>query len=112
MRYWTILINKLPATAMAVYPFMIFKNQKVSVSRKVIRHELIHFHQQLELLILPFYVLYFLSYLLNLLIYRDHDKAYRNICFEVEAYANDDNPDYLPQRKMFAWMRHQQEKTP
>jgi len=111
MKYWTILINKLPATAMAVYPFMIFKNQEASVTGKVIRHELIHFHQQLELLVLPFYVLYLLSYLLNLLIYRDHDKAYRNICFEVEAYTNDDNPDYLLQRKMFAWIRHRPKKV-
>jgi len=95
---------------MAVYPFMIFKNQGASLIRRVIRHELIHFHQQLELLVLPFYVLYFLNYLLNLLIYRDHDKAYRNICFEVEAYANDDNPDYLLQRKTYAWINRRPEK--
>lgn len=91
---------------MAVYPFMIFKNPEAGTISRIIRHELIHFHQQLELLVLPFYVLYFLSYLLNLLIYRNHDKAYRNICFEVEAYANDGNPDYLIQRKMFAWLRN------
>ena len=111
MRYWTIVISKLPATAMAVYPFMIFKNQKASVISRIIRHELIHFHQQLELLVLPFYVLYFLNYLFNLLIYQDHDKAYRNICFEVEAYANDDNPDYLLQRRMYAWIRRRPKKV-
>ena len=96
---------------MAVYPFMIFKNQEASTFRRIIRHELIHFRQQLELLVLPFYLLYFLNYLLNLLVYRDHHKAYRNICFEVEAYANDNNPDYLPQRKMFAWIRHWPKKV-
>jgi hypothetical protein len=104
MKYWTLIINKLPATAMALYPFIIFKNQEVKANSRIIRHELIHFRQQLELLVLPFYVLYSLNYLLNLIIYRNHHKAYRNICFELEAYANDDNPDYLLRRNMFAWI--------
>jgi hypothetical protein len=101
-----MIINKLPAAAMAIYPFMLFKNKRVSLDGRVIRHELIHFRQQLELLVLPFYILYLLNYLLNLIIYRDHDKAYRNISFELEAYSNDQDADYLLNRKMFAWFNY------
>lgn len=32
--------------------------------------------------------------------------AYRDNCFEREAYANDDNPEYLATRHLFAWVRH------
>lgn len=34
-----------------------------------------------------------------------HD-AYRDNCFEREAYMNDDNPEYLATRHLFAWVRH------
>lgn len=101
-----MIINKLPAAAVAIYPFMLFKNKRISLDSRVIRHELIHFRQQLELLVLPFYMLYLLNYLLNLIIYRDHDKAYRNISFELEAYSNDQDADYLLNRKMFAWFNY------
>lgn len=106
MKYRILIVGKLPAAAMAIYPFMLFKNKRVSQNNQVIRHELIHFRQQLELLVLPFYILYLLNYLLNLIIYRDHDKAYRNISFELEAYSNDQYPDYLLNRKMFAWVNY------
>lgn len=106
MKYRTLIIGKLPAAAMAIYPFMLFKNKRVSLDSRVIRHELIHFRQQLELLVLPFYILYLLNYLLYLIIHRDHDKAYHKICFELEAYANDQDADYLLDRNMFAWFRY------
>lgn len=105
MKYLPLFCKKLPATAMAIYPFIIFQNQQSRKSATIIRHELIHFRQQLELLILPFYVLYLLNYVINLALYRKHDRAYRNILFEREAYAKDTDPDYLTQRRWFAWIR-------
>jgi hypothetical protein len=58
-------------------------------------HEFIHFRQQIELLIIPFYILYLLNYLINLIRYHKHTEAYRNILFEREAYENDSNLSYL-----------------
>lgn len=69
-------------------------------------HELIHFKQQLELLILPFYILYLLNYLVNLLLYRNHSEAYRNIVFEREAYKNDSNYYYLSNRRFASWITY------
>lgn len=90
---------------MALYPFMIFKSERTKKDIIVIRHEKIHFKQQLELLIIPFYIVYLLHYTLNLMKYRNTRRAYFNICFEKEAYQNDQDPDYLENRKPFAWLR-------
>lgn len=105
MKYWNIVFSKLPANAMALYPVMLFKHKALKHDPIIVRHEKIHFKQQLELLIVFFYTLYLLDYLFNLLKYRDHSKAYFNICFEKEAYQNDCNPDYLKNRKSYAWIR-------
>lgn len=105
MRYWSIVYPRLPANAMALYPFMLFKDTAQKEKPSIINHEKIHFSQQIELLILPFYILYLLNYLINLLIYKNHSKAYFNICFEKEAYSNDLNYNYLKNRRLYSWAR-------
>lgn len=92
-----------PAAAMAIYPFILLKKPQYKKNSVLINHEKIHHKQQLELLILPFYILYLLSYLVNLIIYLNHHKAYLHIPFEKEAYLNEKNFDYLKSRKMFGW---------
>ncbi len=67
-------------------------------------HERIHLRQQLELLVLPFYIWYGVEYLLRLLQYKDRHKAYRNIGFEREAYANEANLEYLKDRNLWKFM--------
>lgn len=69
-----------------------------------LNHEAIHTAQMKELLYIPFYVLYGLEYIKNLFIYNP-DKAYRNISFEREAYANENDFDYLNNRKHYAQWR-------
>lgn len=68
-------------------------------------HETIHFRQQLELLFLPFYILYGLFYLVGCVRYRDGKKAYRMIPFEQEAYNNEEDESYLAVRRYFAWVK-------
>lgn len=75
------------------------------IDKYVINHERIHTAQQRELLFVPFYILYVIEWLVRLVQFRNRHDAYRNISFEREAYSNDDNLDYLPNRKLFAW-RH------
>ncbi|MEX0995648.1 MAG: hypothetical protein WDZ45_01210 [Flavobacteriaceae bacterium] len=67
-------------------------------------HERIHLRQQLELLILPFYLWYGLEFLLRLLYFRNRYKAYRNISFEREAYSNEADLYYLKRRKFWAFI--------
>lgn len=76
------------------------------IDEKVINHERIHTAQMRELLFVPFYIIYVLEWLVRLLQYRDRKKAYLNISFEREAYANGDDLSYLPRRRPFAWLRH------
>ncbi len=70
------------------------------------RHESIHFQQQLELFFLGFYLLYALSYLYNLVKYRNGAVAYREIIFERESYSNDCVKNYLKTRPRYAWVKH------
>lgn len=105
MRRFIILIPFLPAAGMALFPFILVKTAGLKTNKIIINHENIHLRQQLELLLVPFYVLYLLNYLLNLLYYMKHDKAYRNIVFEREAYTHERDLQYLPKRKFWAWIR-------
>ena len=81
--------------AIAIFPF-IFVRKDVKITDRLINHEKIHFAQQKELLIIPFYILYCIFYLFY---------GYRNMPFEEEAYKNDINLNYLDKRKLFAWVR-------
>jgi len=91
---------------MAIYPLMIFKKRALKESRVIINHEMTHFRQQLELLVIFFYLLYFLHYLINLIKFRNHRRAYFEICFEKEAYANERNFEYLKRRTPYAWLKY------
>ena len=84
---------------MAVYPFILLKNKHLQKNKILMNHEKIHLRQQLELCIVPFYILYLLHYCVNLVVYQNHDKAYRTIIFEREAYDNEHNMEYLTTRK-------------
>ena len=63
-------------------------------------HKNIHLKQQLELLVIPFYIIYVLNYLYNLL-WITHDKSYRNIIFEKES-----NLDYINNRELFNFLKY------
>lgn len=90
---------------MAIYPFILFKKATYKSDPVLVNHEKIHHQQQLELLIVPFYLLYSLHYLFNLAKYKNHLQAYFNIVFEREAYQNECDLNYLKNRKTFAWIR-------
>lgn len=92
--------------AMAVYPFIIVRNQEVKESEVTIHHEKIHFRQQLELFIVPFYILYILFYIVYRFKGYNHFNAYMSIPFEREAYRNDTNLDYLKTRSFWAWINY------
>lgn len=76
------------------------------VDFRIINHERIHDAQQRELLYILFYILYLLEYLVRLIQYRNHRKAYLNISFEREAYANDHDLRYLSRRRHFNSCRY------
>lgn len=86
---------------------VIFVRKGVELPPRTLRHEEIHKKQMMEMLILFFYLWYGVEFLVRLCIYRDRKKAYRNISFEREAYANDHLISY--KRKHFTWLRYMRE---
>jgi hypothetical protein len=96
----------LQYSAMAVYPFVFIKRVEMQYDKELVNHELIHHRQQLEMGILPFYIAYLFNYLYNLIIYRKHYAAYRNIIFEREAFAMDKDLEYLSRRKFWNFLQY------
>ena len=74
------------------------------------RHETIHFQQQLELLFVFQWVLYFAFYIVGFVKCGNGTLAYLNNPFEVEAYNNEKDEDYLLTRKRYSWMFDKSEK--
>lgn len=82
--------------ALAFWPFIILPSDTV-IDDELINHEKIHLRQQLEMLIIPFYIWYLIS------LYRN---GYMNISFEKEAYANEDDLNYLKNRKPYSFLKY------
>lgn len=91
---------------LTLYPFVIIRNYLDKNDKVLINHEKIHIRQQIELLIVPFFVLYFLEFILRLIQFKDRNKAYRNISFEREAYANEKNLCYLENRSLWRFIKY------
>ena len=92
--------------AQSIFIFIILRDKEFEHCERLIRHEKIHFWQQVELLFVGQWILYLLFYLFNLIRYQSHQKAYRLIPFEKEAYNNDGDLNYLQNRKPFAWVKY------
>ena len=114
-------------SAMALWPFIFVRND---AHYNVIteRHERIHFEQQKEMLVigaaialvlavcgcgwwslfaLPlFFYWYGIERLIKWAYYRNRMTAYKNISFEREAYANQNNVAYLDERKPYAFLKY------
>lgn len=84
-----------------MFPFILLRKKELKHNQILINHEKIHLRQQLELLIIPFYIWYLSEYYIKYLKYKDSERAYRNISFEKEAYKNDQNLNYLKSRKFW-----------
>lgn len=106
---WIVrLITRKNIRAITLAPFGIYLREDVyeEQNEKTINHEKIHWQQQLELLIIFFYIIYLTEWFIRLFVNRGN--AYRSISFEREAYTNDTNYEYLETRKPFSWLKYMQ----
>lgn len=77
-------------------PFVvIFANKKFANDPIICNHELIHAHQMLECLLIGAMILRLWWGI----------KGIKRNPFEQEAYANQENLDYLKTRKLYAWVQ-------
>lgn len=88
--------------AITLFPFIFYNGEKLT--RREIRHEVVHLYQQTALLLVGFYVLYVLFWIGGLLRYRNGDRAYREIPFERSAYTLE-NQQAKPIVQSFHWLR-------
>ena len=117
--------------AITLFGLSFYKDKKENVSERTINHESIHQRQQIEciglgiavsamlfglfgltwLLIIPpltfFYVWYIIELLIGYLFNMfNNTKTYYTLAFEMEAYDNDENFNYLLDRKDLKWMSY------
>lgn len=81
---------------------VLFVRGDKTLSSVNLNHESIHTAQWKELWYIGFLLWYGIEWLIRL----PKGNAYRNISFEREAYANDDNLNYLQTRKRFAFINY------
>ncbi len=105
-RFWTRFFSFGKAQAITIFPFIFLKYNSDKVNRVLLNHERIHILQALELLIIPFYVWYLFEFGIRFIKYRNFTRAYLNISFEREAYANEENFEYLKSRKVFSFIKY------
>jgi len=80
---------------------------KMPLTPAELRHEQIHTHQMLEMLIIGFYIWYIVEWTIRIIQYHGNMRqAYFNICFEREAYAKQSTPRYLGNRPHYASLRY------
>lgn len=105
--------------AITLAPFGIYIKKYYLKNTETINHEKIHLKQQIEMLIIFFYIWYILEWLIKLIIFTVRKSkvkyeslselnriVYLNISFEKEAHENDKNLNYLNERKFYSWIKY------
>ncbi|GAL61084.1 hypothetical protein JCM19300_4022 [Algibacter lectus] len=93
-------------SGITLYPFVFLKTKKMKNDTVLLNHEKIHLKQQLELLILPFYIWYVLEFVFRFIQHKNWHVAYINISFEKEAYVNERNLQYLNERRFWRFLKY------
>jgi len=90
-------------TAINLFGFIFARKECEPLSKQTLNHEAIHTEQMKELLYVGFYLWYVIEWLIKLFIYGT--EAYRNISFEREANAGEDDETYLENSGYFEWIK-------
>jgi hypothetical protein len=94
-------ISPIEIEAITLGPFILCRGE---ISDRLKNHESIHWEQYKECLIIGFLFLYAMSYIINIFKGQGKAEAYSNIWFEKEAYDNEENLNYLKNRKRYNWI--------
>ena len=100
------ILTKMKVNGITLFPFIILRNKDFKNNKILINHEKIHLRQQLELLIIFFYIWYVVEYYYWLVKLKNKHLAYRNISFEREAYAMEEDLNYLETRKFWSFFKY------
>lgn len=89
-----------------LFPFIFLKKKALKLNKVLINHERIHLKQQLELLVIFFFIFYVMEWFIKLFKYKNSYIAYQNLSFEREAYQNEKNLNYIESRKFWAFINY------
>jgi hypothetical protein len=84
-------------------PFGIYIQHRFLNHKIVINHETIHWRQQLEMLIIFFYIWYIIEWFIR--IFTNFGNSFENISFEREAFMFENKLNYLNSRKPYSWFK-------
>jgi len=88
---------------LVIWPFVLIKDQRLRNDLVFMNHERIHLRQQMELLVIPFFIWYGIEFIVRWIQFKDRHIAYRNISFEKEAYENEKDLNYLEKRSLWGF---------
>ena len=100
---WLSKVAPIEIGAISLVGFIFCRGE---ISKTQLRHETIHFHQQIELLFFGFFLLYALFWMIGLFRFRSGELAYRENPFEREAYSNERKYTYLKKRPLWSWTNY------
>ena len=100
------LLKNTKISAIALFPVILLRRPEDRYNKTLINHEKIHLRQQLELLIIFFYLWYVIEYYFWYFRLRDSFLAYKYISFEREAFAMEDDPNYLKTRRLWSFWKY------
>ncbi|MBN9313813.1 MAG: hypothetical protein BGO40_02660 [Chryseobacterium sp. 39-10] len=95
------LLKNTKINGITLFPFIFLRKPEDKTNAVLINHEKIHLRQQLELLVIFFYLWYVIEYYYWYFKLRDSYLAYKFISFEREAYAQEGDLHYLQKRKLW-----------
>lgn len=103
----TIHTRRFPSgnfCAITLFPVIFHKNNPIT--ERELRHETVHLWQQAALLVIPFYLLYFIFWIINLIRFKESRRAYREIPFERSAYRLESHTSIRPIVQAFDWLKN------
>ncbi len=101
-----VWLSKIVPIEVGAFSFAIFVFSRGEMSERTKRHETIHYKQQLEMLFVFQWIMYGVFHLRGLILGLNGVESYFQNPFELEAYDNDKNENYLNERKPYAWIKY------
>lgn len=99
-------LAKLKVNGITLFPFIFIRKPEDKDNKILINHEKIHIRQQIELLVIFFYIWYVIEYYYWLIKLKNKHHAYMRISFEREAYTNECHLNYLKKRKLWCFFNY------
>lgn len=91
--------------AVAIFPVIFLRHRDFRAYNHLVLHERIHRRQQMEMLVIPWYLWYFIEYGIHRIRLCKY-MAYKRISFEMEAFLNEGEENYLKKRKLYSFIKY------